>query len=100
MKIRVLAILAVLAIPAAALSTGEPQIKYPELGGVDQQTKFYENGEFFYHPAGTVYKRIDGNWVLQTNPVRALPEPASWILVGVGAIAAGWLARRRKSGSN
>jgi len=42
--------------------TGAPS----ELVGVDQQTVFYGEGATLVHPlSGLVYKRINGNWVLQ-----------------------------------
>jgi PEP-CTERM motif len=98
MKIGVLAVLAILAVPAIVLADGDPQYNYPELGGVDQQTKFYDNGAIITHPSGTQYVRQGGNWVIYNPPAVALPEPASWILMGAGIVAAGWWGRRRKHG--
>ncbi len=90
-------ILAVLLSPMVAFADGDPQYNYPELGTVDQQTKFYGEGEIFYHPSGTTYVRQGGNWVLYTAPVTAsaVPEPGSFLLLGAGMVAAGWAARRK-----
>jgi len=93
MKARVLAVLAILAVPAVALADN-----YPELGGVDQQTKFYDEGAHITHPSGVEYVRQGGNWVIYTAPTFAVSEPASWVLVGCGIIAAGWWGRRRNNG--
>ncbi len=89
--------LAVLLSPLVAFADGDPQINYPELGTVDQQTTFYQDGQFFYHPSGTVYIHQNGNWVLYTAPVTAsaVPEPGSFLLLGAGMVAAGWAARRK-----
>lgn len=88
-------ILAILLFPMIAMADGDPQYNYPELGTVDQQTVFYAEGATFNHPSGTTYIRQGGNWVLQ--PVTAsVPEPASFLLLGAGMIAAGWVAKRRR----
>lgn len=42
----------------------KPQINYPYLGGPDDQKKFYNEGDQYVHPSGTVYVRKDGNWVV------------------------------------
>lgn len=41
------------------------QSAHTELGGVDQQKKFYGEGEEFVHPSGVVYVRRKGNWVIK-----------------------------------
>ena len=40
-------------------------ISYPELGGVDQQTKFYDEGAEIVHPSGIIYVRRNGSWVIK-----------------------------------
>lgn len=41
------------------------EMAYPELGGVDQQHKFYKEGEEYAHPSGVQYVRKNGNWVIK-----------------------------------
>lgn len=36
-----------------------------ELKDTSRLTMVFKEGDIIKHPAGTVYKRINGNWVLQ-----------------------------------
>jgi hypothetical protein len=40
-------------------------INYPELPPFGQTRPRYKEGDVITHPSGNVYKRINGNWVLQ-----------------------------------
>jgi len=57
----------------------KPIINYPELGGVDQLTRFYIEGDTIVHPSGHHYRRVDGKWVVYT-PV-PLPEQTDQIVL-------------------
>ncbi len=83
-------------LAALLLATPAFADDYSQLGTVDQQTKFYGDGEFFYHPSGVTYIHEGGNWVIYT--AAAVPEPDSFVLAGSGLIALAWLARRRNRG--
>ncbi len=86
-------------LAALLLATPAFADDYSQLGTVDQQTKFYSDGEFFYHPSGVTYIHQGGNWVIYTPPVTAsVPEPDSFVLAGSGLIALGWAIRRRNRG--
>ncbi len=86
-------------LAALLLATPAFADDYSQLGTVDQQTKFYSDGEFFYHPSGVTYIHQDGNWVIYNPPVTAsVPEPDAFFLAGSGLIALAWLARRRNRG--
>ncbi len=41
---------------------------YPELGGVEDQKVFYDEGAVITHPSGAVYQRINGDWKLIQMP--------------------------------
>lgn len=46
-------------------------VNYPELGGIETKTRFYNEGEEFMHPSGYVYKVVksaDGK--LDWRPIR------------------------------
>lgn len=40
---------------------------YPELGGPDQVSRWYNNGETLVHPGGLTYIRVNGNWVIKKD---------------------------------
>lgn len=72
-------------------------VNYPELGGVDQQTHFYNDGEFYTHPSGTVYIHRNGNWEIFSLPgqAHAVPEAPAFLMLGAGLLLLALLWRRR-----
>ncbi len=56
------------------MANGKWEVNYPELGGVDQQHKFYGEGEHMAHPSGVKYVRRNGNWVIEGSEKDVIPD--------------------------
>ncbi len=49
-------------------------INYKNLGGASNKKPIYTEGDEYKHPSGSIYKRINGNWVLIQYPDGSIPQ--------------------------